>query len=69
MTIPREEIDEVIRRLGDAVAQNTADLRIQFERIAQIQAELDALRKPSARRSSRKKSAQHAIDVAADEQR
>jgi hypothetical protein len=68
MTISREDFDAAVRQLEEAVAQNTADLRIQFERIAQMQAELDVLRKASERRS-RKKSTSPPIAVAADEQR
>jgi hypothetical protein len=55
MTVPREEFDTVVRELRDAVAQNRADLKIQCERIAQMQAELDSLRMAAERRSSRKK--------------
>jgi hypothetical protein len=31
------------------IAENRRDLNIQFKRIAQLQAQVDALRKPSAR--------------------
>jgi hypothetical protein len=67
MTIPREEFDTVVRELRDAVAQNAADLKIQFERIAQMQAELDSLRMAAERRSRKKKSAQLPPAVAADQ--
>ena len=52
-----EDLEAIVRELKDVVAQNTADLKIQFERIAQIQAGLDFLRLASERRSRRKKSA------------
>jgi hypothetical protein len=67
MTIPREEFDTVVRELRDAVAQNAADLKIQFERIAQMQAELDSLRMASERASRKKKSAQLPPTAAADQ--
>jgi hypothetical protein len=53
---PREDLETAVRELKDAAAQNTANPKIQFERIAQIQAEVDALRLGSDRRSRRKKS-------------
>jgi len=57
-----------LRELKDAVAQNTADLAIQFQRIAQIQAELDVLRSGLQEKgSARKKSPPHRLrSVAAD---
>jgi hypothetical protein len=58
-TLSREEFDAVVRELKDA-------LKIQFERIAQMQAELDVLRMASERRSSRKKSAPAPAAIAAD---
>jgi hypothetical protein len=66
MTVPREEFDTVVRELRDAVAQNRADLKIQCERIAQMQAELDSLRMAAERRSSRKKSVPAPAARAAD---
>jgi hypothetical protein len=69
MTVPREEFDTVVRELRDAAEQNAADLKIQFERIAQLQAELDCLRMASERRSSRKKSAPAPLASAADARR
>jgi hypothetical protein len=68
MTITREDLDAILsglRELKDAVAQNTADLKIQFARIAQIQADVDSLRIGSAKRSLRRKSAPLAPAVAA----
>ena len=66
--IVREDLEAVVRELKDAVAQNADDLKIQFERIAQIQAEVDSLRMASEKRSRRKKSAPHLFPqaVAAD---
>lgn len=69
MTIPREEFDTVVRELRDAVAQNAADLKIQFERIAQMQAELDSFRMAAERRQSRKKSTASSAAIAADQRR
>lgn len=66
MTVSRDEFESVVRELRDAVAQNAADLRIQFERIAQMQAELDSLRMAAERRSRKKKSATTPLAVAAD---
>ena len=56
------------RQLKDAVAQNTADLAIQFQRIAQMQAELDVLRSALPEKgSARKKSPPDRLrSVAAD---
>jgi hypothetical protein len=59
MTVTREELDAVLaslRELKDAVTQNSVDLKIQFERISQMQAEVDSLRIAFEKRSSRKKS-------------
>jgi hypothetical protein len=59
MTISREEFEGALaslRVLTDAVAQHTLELKIQFERIAQIQAELDSSRGGSQKRSRQKKS-------------
>ena len=69
MTISRDEFDNVVRELRDAVAKNAADLKIQIERIAQLQAELDLSRRSSERRASRKKSAPQPTAIAADERR
>jgi hypothetical protein len=60
MAVTREEFDAAltsVRELSETVAQITADLKIQFERIAQMQAELDSLRMASERASRKKKSA------------
>jgi hypothetical protein len=71
MTVTREEFDAAltsVRELTETVAQITADLKIQFERIAQMQAELDSLRIAAERRQSRKKkSAPMSPGVAADQ--
>jgi hypothetical protein len=69
MTVPRDEFENVVRDLRNAVEQNTADLKIQFERIAQIQAELDSLRMASERASRKKKSTPLPLATAADEHR
>lgn len=69
MTITREEFDAVVTSLGelkDAVAQNATDLKIQFERIAQMQAELDSYRFASEKRPTRKKSSPSPVAAAAD---
>jgi hypothetical protein len=66
MTVSRAEFDTVVRELQEAVAQHAADLKIQFERIAQMQAELDSLRMASERRTARRKSVAAQPMVAAD---
>ncbi|MDO8794272.1 MAG: hypothetical protein Q7J25_06605 [Vicinamibacterales bacterium] len=71
MTSPVTHEDAVLaslRQLKDAVAQNTADLAIQFQRIAQMQAELDVLRSALPEKgSARKKSPPDRLrSVAAD---
>jgi hypothetical protein len=66
MTVSQEEFDAVVRELKEAVAQHAADLKIQFERIAQMQAELDSLRMASERRSARRKSVAPRPAAAAD---
>jgi hypothetical protein len=66
MTVLREEFDAVVRELRDAVAQHTADLKIQFERIAQMQAEFDSHR---LTRSTRKKATPLPTALAADKPR
>jgi hypothetical protein len=55
-TPSREEFDSVVRELKSTIDQHTSDLRVQFERIAQMQAELDHLRMASERPARRKKS-------------
>jgi hypothetical protein len=67
MTVSRDEFETVVRELRDALAQHTADLKVQFERIAQMQAELDSLRMASARASRKKKSPPTPMAVAADQ--
>ena len=69
MTVSRDEFDSVVNELRDAVAQIKADLKIQFERIAQMQAELDSLRMASAQSSRKKKSAYAPSAIAADARR
>ncbi len=72
MSVTREQFDaalESLRELQETVERNTADLKIQFERIAQIQAELDANRLATEKRARRKKSAPLPPAIAADEQR
>lgn len=49
------EMESAIRELKDAVARNTADLATQFQRIAQMQAELDVIRAASGGNGSRRK--------------
>jgi hypothetical protein len=66
MTLSRDEFEKVVGELRDAVAQHGADLKIQFERIAQMQAELDTLRIASQRRSRKKKSVTTPLAMAAD---
>jgi hypothetical protein len=64
-----EHLEAVVRELKDAVDKNTADLTIQFERIAQLQAEVDLLRVGSTGKTSRRKKAapdQLTPSVAAD---
>jgi hypothetical protein len=56
----------MVHELKDAVDKNTAELKIQFERIAQLQAEVDLLRAGSNGRGSRRTKPQMAVDVAAD---
>jgi len=55
--------------LKETVDQHTADLKIQFERIAQMQAELDSLRVASQGRSRKRKSTPLQPALAADQQR
>ena len=69
MTVTRDEFDAALRELKATVDQNTADLKIQFERIAQMQAELDSFRIASERRSRKKKSTPSQPALAADQQR
>jgi len=72
MTIRREEFDAALaslRELRDAVAQNAADLKIQFERIAQMQAQLDSDRRSDEKRPPRKKSTPSPTAAAADRPR
>jgi hypothetical protein len=66
MTLSREEFETLVRELRDAVERHTAELKIQFERIAQMQAELDSLRMTIERRASRKKSMSEPLTTAAD---
>ena len=52
--VRREELDELVDRLnqrGDVINQVVRDQQIQFQRIAQIQAELDLLKKTLAKLS------------------
>jgi len=69
MTVMREEFDAALRELKETVDQHTADLKTQFERIAQVQAELDSLRMASQRRSRKRKSTPSQPAFAADQQR
>jgi hypothetical protein len=69
MTVPREEFDAVVRELREAVAQHTADLKVQFERIAQMQAELDSNRLALEKRSKRKAATSLPTALAADKPR
>ena len=62
MTVSRDEFEKVVR----AVEQNAADLKTQFERIAQMQAELDSLRMKSERASRKKKAVTTPLAIAAD---
>jgi hypothetical protein len=69
MTVTREEFDAALtnlRELEQVVAQNTADLKVQFERIAQLQLELDRNRLASEERSGKKKSTPLPQAAAAD---
>jgi hypothetical protein len=68
MTVTREEFDAALREWKETVDQHTADLKIQFERIAQMQAELDSLRIASQGRSRKRKSTPLQPVLAADQQ-
>jgi hypothetical protein len=42
------ELSAAVQELKDVVAKNTSELHIQFQRIAQMQSELDTIRKASS---------------------
>ena len=67
MTVSRDEFENVVRELRETLAQHTADLKVQFERIAQMQAELDSMRMASERKSRKKKTIPMPPAVAADQ--
>lgn len=55
MTRIQEDLERDVCALKEAVDQNRVELQIQFERIAQLQAEVDRLRaaaKPKVARSA-----------------
>ena len=55
MTVSRMEFESVVRELKATLDQHASDLHVQFERIAQMQAELDLLRmasEPSSRKTA-----------------
>jgi hypothetical protein len=55
MTATSDHLAAIVGDLKELVERNTADLKVQFERIAQLQAEVDVLRAASNGSNSHRK--------------